>query len=247
MSGARLYRVSALVVRQRGLGEADRIVVLLTPERGKISAVAKGARRARSKLASGTQLFCHARMQLAAGRSLEVVTQAQAIHMFYHLREDLARFTHACYASELVDALTEERHPDSAVFQLLLDTLRGLDSGGDPVTLARALELNLLTHLGFGPELHTCVCCGLEIEGGETGFSVPQGGAVCGRCLRARAGAPLTPEALRAMWELLALPAAELARRRLKASVQQELERLLRAYVDYQLERPLRSAAFLRR
>lgn len=247
MKVARLYRVSALVIRQRNLGEADRILTLLTRERGKLSAVAKGVKRPRSKLAAGLQLFSHASVQLAAGRSLEIITQVQPVSLFYHLREDLGRYAHASYISELADGLTEEQHTDPSVFELLLATLTALDSGGDPATLVRGFELKLLTHLGYGPELDACVVCGLEIEGGEVGFSAAEGGVVCRRCVGARGAGPLAPPALRAMRDLLAAAPGQLVGRRLTSAVASQLERVMRAYVDYRVERPLQSAGLLPR
>lgn len=245
VSRARLYRVTSILIRQRNLREADRIVTLLTRERGKLSAVAKGVRRPRSKLAGGLQLFSHARVQLAAGRSLEVVTQVEPQDTFYHLREDVARYNHACYTCEMVDVLIEEHHADSRTFDLLLATLGGLDEGGDPATLVRGFELKLLTGLGYGPELDTCVSCGAGISAARAGFSAAQGGVVCGRCLRAQGAAALPPTVLEAMKELLRLPPQELAKRRLSKPVREKLNPLLRAFVDYRLERPLKSAAFL--
>ena len=242
----RLYRVSAVVLRQRDLGETDRIVILYTRERGKLSAVAKGIKRPRSKLAGSLQLFSHAKVQLAAGRSLEVVTQAQAADIFYKLRGDMPRYAHASYAAELLDALTDEGLPDAALFDLLAETLGGLDVGGDPATLIRAFELKLLDHLGYGVELEVCVGCGAKIGAGGQGFSVAHGGVICRKCADAQGGAPLSAMALQALRELLALPLAELGKKRLSRAAREELERLLRAFVDFRLERPLRSAAFLK-
>jgi len=239
------------VIRQHPLGEADRTVVLYTRERGKLSAIAKGVNKPRSKFAAGLQLLCHARIQLAAGRSLEVVTQVQPLDIYYHLREDWARYTHACYIAELLDALTDEQAPDPACFDLLLATLQALNRGGECATLVRGFELKLLAHLGYGPELNACASCGAhlsgqEVTGSRAGFSAAQGGVVCGRCLRARrGGVPLSKAARRAMGDLMQLPPQELAGRRLRAAVRQELAQVMRAFVDYHLARPLRSASFL--
>src|SRR5574340_225539 len=104
MSRSRLHRVSALLIRQRNYGEADRIIVLLTRERGKVSAIAKGVRRARARLAGALQLFCHAEILLAAGRSLDAIAQAQPVDSFSHLGQDMARYAHASYCCELADA-----------------------------------------------------------------------------------------------------------------------------------------------
>ena len=239
----RLYRVSAVVIRQRELGEADRILVLYTLERGKLSAVAKGIKRPRSKLAGSLQLFSHASVQLAAGRSLEVATQARAIDFHYNLRRDMARYAHASYAAELLDAFTDEALSHPALFELLLSTLGAMDAGADPATLIRAFELKLMARLGYGPELESCVSCSAGVGG--RGFSVSQGGVLCGKCLSTEGGARLSPAGLRALRELSELETEVVAERRLAPAAREELGRLMRAFVDFRVERQLRSAAFL--
>jgi DNA repair protein RecO (recombination protein O) len=241
----RLYRVSAIVIRQRNLGEADRILTLYTRERGKVSAVAKGVRRSRSKLAGSLQLFSLAEVQLAAGRSLEVATQARSLDSFYNLRRDLTCYAHASYTAELLDALTDEGLPDEILFDLLSATIRALDCGADPDTIVRGFELHLLDRLGYGPELDECVSCSAPVRSGAHGFSITQGGVLCLRCIPSLGGAPLSAAGLRALRDLARLPCEELAGRRLSAPVRKELARLLRAFVDFRLERPLRSAVFL--
>ncbi len=245
MDRIRLQRVSSVVIRQRDLGEADRIVVLFTRESGKLGAVAKGVKRPRSKLAGALQLFAHVEALLAAGRTLDVVTQARPVEAFPRLRVDLTRYAYASYVAELLDTLLEERASAPPVFDLLVTVLRGLDGEGDPATLARGFELRLLTALGYGPELFTCVSCGTEVEGGRAGFSTAEGGIVCERCQRAMGVGTLSPTGLQAMRDLLQMPEEELARRRLSRAASEELARVLRAFVDYHLPRPLHSTAFL--
>ncbi len=242
----RLYRVSSVVLRQRDLGEADRVLVLYTRERGKLSAVAKGVRRPRSKLAGSLQLFSHSSLQLAAGRSLEVVTQARVLDSFYGLRADMARLAHASYAAELLDALTDEGSPDPVLFELIASTLAGLNASGDAPTLIRGFEIKLLTRLGYGPELDGCISCGAAVIDREHGFSVAQGGVLCGRCARTAGAGRLSPAGLRALRELRQLSTEAVAQRRLSASTRDEVERLMRSFVDSHLDRELRSAAFLK-
>jgi len=247
MSRSRLYRVSGVIIRQRNLGEADRVIVLLTRERGKLSGVARGVRRPRSKLAGSLQLFCHGRFLLAAGRSLDIITQVQLADAFSGLGSDLSRLSHASYVCELVDVLTEEGAPDEAIYDLVIAALHALNEGGDPATVVRVFELKLLTHLGYGPEVYTCVSCGAEVEGGEPGFSAQEGGILCHRCRQAQGVAVIPAGVVRAMRDMIELPMEGLAKRRLTAAVGQEMERVMRAYVDYRLARPLKSAEFLGR
>jgi DNA repair protein RecO (recombination protein O) len=241
----RLYRVTAVVIRQRDLGEADRIVVLYSQEQGKLSAVAKGIKRPRSKMAGGLQLFTHAHLQIAAGRTLGVITQVRPIDQCYSLRTDLPRYAHASYAAELLDVLTEDESPDPVLYELLVGTLKALDEEGDPSTVIRGFELKLLAQLGYAPELESCVACATVVEGGRIGFATAEGGIACARCARELGVGDLSPTALQAMRDLLHLPTAELGRRRLSRPAREELARVLRTYVDYHLPRRLHSTAFL--
>lgn len=245
MRRTRLYRVDAVVLRQRDLAEADRILVLYTRQRGKLSAVARGIRRSRSRLGGSLQLFSYASVQLAVGRSLEVITQAGAVDLYYRLRQDVQRYAHASYVAELLDTLIDDGLSDENLFDLLTGTLRGMDAGGEPATLTRCFEVKLLSRLGYGPELDVCVGCGEPPGAGTTGFSVVQGGIVCERCVGQQGALRLSRAAHRAMRDLREIDIDEIAARRLSSAVQGELASLLRSFVDSHLERPLRSTSFL--
>ncbi|UCH33631.1 MAG: DNA repair protein RecO [Armatimonadota bacterium] len=246
MPRPRLYRVSALVLRQRDLGETDRILALLTRERGKVVAVAKGARRPRSKLAAGAQLFCCSNLQLAAGANLDIVTQCQVREPFYGLREDLTRLSYASYFADLVDSFVEEQDGSQQLFDLLYAALAQAEHSDQLELLARVFELRLLNALGYAPELGACIRCGEELGDDWVGFSPALGGAICRRCAEAEqnwrrlsAGALRTARICVNAWPGL------LPRVRLTRVVAAELAVALRSYVDYYLGRRMRSASFL--
>jgi len=246
MPRPRLYRVCALVLRQRDLGETDRILTLLTQERGKVRAVAKGVRRSRSKLAPGTQLFCCSDLQLAAGANLDIVTQCQVRSAFYGLREDLARLTYASYFADLVDSFTEEHDGSGALFDMLCAALAQAERGERLELLARVFELRLMGALGYAPELGACIRCGEEIKQEWVGFSPAQGGIICARCAAAEqgwwrisAGTLRTARICAKAWPGL------LPRVRLTKAAGAELAGAMRAYIEYYLGRRMRSAAFL--
>ena len=157
---ARTYRTEAIIVRRTDFGEADRIVTLYTASYGKVRAVARGARRPRSKLGGSLELFSHTEAQLARGRDLDIITQAEIVRAYHHLRDDLWRTSLACYAAELVDRLNEVQQPNPPLFALLLDTLGYLDEGGPAEALVmRRFETQLLGLLGYLPELYHCTAC----------------------------------------------------------------------------------------
>lgn len=247
MADLRLYRTTGIVLRQRDLGEADRIVTLFTREQGKVSAVARGVKRANSKLAAGSQLFCHATMQIAAGRSLDVLTQCQVLDSFYELRADLERIAYASYFCELVDGLVEERSASERIFTLLLEALRQLPQVTDPRLLARVLELRLLAILGYSPRLANCMQCNrLPGEGETVGLSPSLGGLVCADCVRGSGPtSPLSPAALRAARICLQASTAILPTVELDEKSAVQLERACRRFIEYHLDRQVRSARFI--
>src|SRR5262245_52113448 len=136
----RIYRTEGVVLRRQDLGEADRIITLYSPTHGKLRAVAKGARRPKSRVGGHVELFTHVNVLVAQGRNLDIISQAEAMRPFGAIRDDLWRATYACYCAELVDRLTEERLENRAVFDLLLQELSYLDGAERPAE--RGAELS---------------------------------------------------------------------------------------------------------
>lgn len=243
MSEIRLYRVSGVVLRHRDLGEADRLVRLFTPERGKLSAVARGAKRPKSKLAAAVQPFTHSRLQIAVGRSIDVITQAQLVDSHYALRKDLSRLAYANHLSELVDGFLEERQRSPRAFDLYLSALKRLAAGEPPDLVARSFELVLLPLLGFGPQWELCASCGRSAAEDTAALS-PAMGVLCSRCRGADPGARVLSTECACLAQALADP------RRSEppsapAHVRRQLERAMCGLLEFHLDRPLRSARFI--
>lgn len=199
MSASRVYATDAIVLRRGRFGEHGVLLTLFTPEHGKVSAVAKGVHRPASKMAGHLEPLVNVRLFLAHGRNLDVVTQAQVIHPFGVLRDDLYRTAAAWYAVELVDRLSESHQENRALYDLLLGLLKRLDSDASPDVLLRFFEMRLLAYLGYRPALWRCVQCGTAVEGGSALFSPGNGGVHCGEC------ASSAPDLLRLSGEALGL------------------------------------------
>ncbi|HEY7350136.1 MAG TPA: DNA repair protein RecO [Ktedonobacterales bacterium] len=127
MRRPRIYTTDALILKRMDYGEADRILTLFTPGRGKIKAIAKGARRTTSRIAGHVELFTRSQLQLAAGRDLEIITQGESQERFPHLRAGLWHATTAYYLAELIDKFTEEHNEYADLYTLLIESLRRLD------------------------------------------------------------------------------------------------------------------------
>src|SRR5690625_1080684 len=151
-----LFKTEGIVLRTRDLGEADKILIIYTKEHGKLSAVARGARRSRSRLLAPSQLFSHSKYLFYKGRSLHSVSQAELANSFRPLREDISRLAYASYLAELLDVFISESEPNAELFRNGLEGFT-LMAGADDLELAsRWFEMNLLAHLGYRPELHYC-------------------------------------------------------------------------------------------
>ncbi|MBI4337564.1 MAG: DNA repair protein RecO [Chloroflexi bacterium] len=242
----RLFKVEAVVLKQYPLGEADRLLVLYTPELGKLRAVAKGARRPSSKLGGHVEPLVHTRLLLARGGSLDVVSQAEAVHAFPGLREDLGRLAQALYCAELVDAFTPDEQASPPLFGLLVEALATMEEGAEAVFL-HCFELRLLALAGYQPQLRHCAECEGPIEPGQHWLSYRAGGVLCPRCAQGVSPppAPVSLNALKSLRYLQEQPYGRAQRLRLGPEVGAEVRGLLRGYIRYLLEKDLKSTEFL--
>lgn len=245
---ARLYKTEAIVLRTMDLGEADRVLTVLTPRLGKLRVIAKGVRRPRSRIGGGLQPFSDVQLVLAVGRTFDVVTSSSLEDPHLGLRNDLHSTAAAWYVVELADRFCEGAADSHEAFRLLAQALSALDAGPDVAreVVARWFELALLDAMGFRPELGQCLECGAEIEPEGNAYSPAGGGAVCPSCAHAAHGArPISMDALKVLRHLQRSPLAGILRLRMAPALHREVERLLHATVSAVLERELRSRDFL--
>ncbi len=246
MPRPRAYKTEAIVLKHQPLGEADRLLTILTPSYGKLRVVAKGARRPKSKVAGHVEPLTRSALLLSQGQNLDVVSQAQAIESYPRLRSDLWLASCAMYLAELTDAFATEATEHYAVYQLLQTTLDWLEQGGPVGLVLRHYEVTLLGLVGYRPELHHCVECRRPIEPGQHVFSAPAGGIVCPACRGSvRQVRLLSLNALKVLRLLERGDRAAMERLRLSNELEGEVEQTLRQYVWYHLEREMKSAAFL--
>ena len=238
----RLYQTDAVILTRRDLNEADRILTIYTPHRGRYSVIAKGMRRPASRLGPHLELLARARLMLSKGRDLDVVTGAETLKPHLRLRTDLDAYGHACHAVELLLRLTEERQENEAVFDLLTGTLRLLDDGVDPFAVTRHFELGLFTLLGFKPELYRCLGCEEPLEAVPNALSSRLGGMLCPRCRSIDAGAfPLSVNAQKYLRALDRSGLAAVARLTVTPDLRNELEGAFAGYVRHIAERDIQS------
>jgi len=240
-----LYRDEAIVLRTHKLGEADRIITLLTRSHGRIRAVAKGVRRTTSRWGSRLEPFTHVDLQLAEGRSLDVITQAETLTPFHsRLGLDYDRYTAGTVMLETADRLvTEEKQPALQHFLLLVGGLRTMTTEARrPGPVLDSYLLRSLAVAGYAPSFGSCARCGKA--GPHRSFSPAAGGVLCGDC-RLPGSANPAAETVALLGSLLAgdWPAVEAADPR---HVRQA-SGLVAAYLSWHLERGLRSMEYVER
>jgi DNA repair protein RecO (recombination protein O) len=242
----RVYSTPAIVLRQRKLGDADKILTLYTASFGKVDAVAKGVRKTRSRTAGHVEPLTHATFQLAKGKTLDIVTQVETIESLQALRDDLERMSRAVYACELLDKFTETHEANFELYRLLLDTLRCLASRDDIDLAVRFYEMSLLDAMGYRPELEECVTCRARLASVTNYWTVAGGGVVCPACRTEEAAArPISANAVKLLRLLLHGRFSDVARVTIGGELGDELERAMLEYVRWVLERDVRSAAFI--
>jgi len=240
-----LYRDEGVVLRAQKLGEADRIVTLLTREHGKVRAVGKGVRRTSSRFGARLEPFMYVDLQLHVGRSLDVVTQAETLGAFARpISDDYALYTVGAVMLETAErVVADEREPSVQQFWLLVGALRALsERRQDPGLLLDSYLVRSLAVAGWAPSFTRCGRCGEP--GPHRAFSVAHGGAVCSSCRPPGSPAP-APETFVLLAALLEgdWPTATDADPRTR----REASGLVAAYSQYHLERSLRALRMVER
>ena len=245
----RSFRVEAVVLRHHDYGEADRLLTLYTRQLGKTRVLAKGARKIASRKAGHIEPFTQVKLQLARGRDMLLVTQADTVDAYLPLRENLILTSQASYVLELLDRFTYVDDTENpSTFRLLTDTLTRLASNDDPWLVIRYYEMRLLDYLGFRPQLINCVNCGREIKAEDQFFSFRAGGVICPRCGQGLPQLkPIAVETLKYLRHFQRSNYRDSSRARPNSEVQKEAEDLMQGYFTYLLERELNTPGFLKK
>ena len=240
-----LYRDQAVVIRTQKLGEADRIITMLTRDHGRIRGVAKGVRRTKSKFGARLEPGSHIDVQLFVGKTFDTVTQVEAIENFGDaVARDYRRWTISSAILETAERFTsQEREPALQEYQLVVGGLRALaEDRHDPSLILDAFLLRSLALGGYAPSMTICSRC--EKPGPHRYFSLVGGGSVCSDC-RPSAFATPAPETLELMTALLGGDCAEADAS--EGKYRREASGLIAAYLQWHLERGLRSLPLVER
>ena len=241
------YTTDAVVLRISNLGEADRIVTLIAPVHGLIRGVAKSARKPNSKLGGHLDLFRHVIVSVRETRSLHGLSQVSTVNGFRGLRDNLQRFSHAAYVSELSERFSVESGANRPLFQLLINVLESLETTTNQEMTVRFFEMRLLQLNGFAPELSRCVETGVELEPNNHLYSPDRGGLIHNN-YQPSGEIALLPASLNTIKLLRFLSKTDITQAgklKAKESDIRQLSRILREQIHHVLDRRLRSEPFM--
>lgn len=239
-----------LILRGRDYNETDRLLVVFGREMGKIPCIARGVRRANSRLKAGTQLFSYSTLTFAAPKGgLNLITQSEAKNVHAEIRADLTKIAVASYISEILDSVLPEGKPQNELFVLTESMLSLLSAGAEPFLVLSCFRVRLLTLLGFRLSFDNCALCGKQAAVYVP--SPPRGGLLCPVCAaklgdKAKQGAESRRLSAGAARLLVGLSEWDLRRifsLRISPTMQGEVDAVLAAYLDFYIGSPAKTAA----
>lgn len=235
-----VYKTEAIVIRRTNLGEADRLVTLYARDHGKVAAVAKGARKPKSRFAGRLELFTHLRALMAVGKSLDVVSQIEVLEPFTAVRGDLSRLGYASFIAEVTDRATADREPAPEIFRALRAALT-LVAGGDAEMAGLWFAARILGLIGYAPVVGRCAVCGRLIAG-SAAYSYALGGTLCEADRQRDPQAPTVSAAtLKSVAFLQEAGAEKLPRLSLDGRLRTDVTGVLHRSLEYRLETRLKS------
>lgn len=242
---SQLITVTGMILSVSPIGEYDKRVVILTKEKGKLSAFAKGARRPNSPLAGVTAPCAFGTFMLYEGRSSHTIHSAEISNYFAELRTDVEAAYYAFYFLEFADYYTRESNDEREMLKLLYQTMRVLTKRVIPLPLVRYIfELKAVCVNGEGPEVFQCTTCGNRER--PCVFSVKKGGLVCGECGRdVYDGMRLNTSTLYAMQYVAGASIEKLYTFTLSEEVLKEFGKVMERYLDVYVEKRFKSLEIL--
>lgn len=235
------YKTLGIILKRTNLGEADRIITILTDKFGKIRVVAKGVRKTLSRMAGHLEPFCLSRLELVEGKNLDIITGAQMEKCFLNLRSNLEKTNASFYFTEVIDKMVEEREPHPEIYHLLENTLVHINDIMEPL-LKPYFEINFLSEMGFCPELYHCLSCKEKISCSDNNFDFTHGGLVCGNC---NSGKKVSDNAIKLMRLFLSRRFEQIKKFDVDEILIKEVQQVCSQYLRHLYQKDFKSERFL--
>ncbi|MBQ2938359.1 MAG: DNA repair protein RecO [Clostridia bacterium] len=230
-------KLNGIVIAENNMGDYDKMLTILTPNYGKISCVAKGARRPQSALLAGTQLFCFGEYLVYKGTNTYHINSCETIEIFYNLRTDLDKLKYAIHINKIIQDVTEENENCYRILQLFLNTLYMIsETDKDKDFILSVFKFRLLCILGFSPRTLKCTSC--KQENVLTKFSIRDNGFKCEACARQdKSSIDMSESTKSAIKYTISAPPKKLFSFNLKDEGLEEFKLITKIYFNEKLEK----------
>ncbi|PAV29035.1 DNA repair protein RecO [Virgibacillus profundi] len=175
-----LEKINGIIIKTKDYGETHKIVTIFSKKLGKFTALARGAKKPKSRMAAVTQPFIYGEFFAYVNSGLSTIQQGEVIHSFRGIREDIIKTAYTAYITELTDKLIDSKSPDIYLYDQLYQTMSWISDNEDADIPIIMYELKLFKKGGFAPTVDRCTKCGSKEA--PFAFSIAEGGLLCNRC-----------------------------------------------------------------
>ena len=230
-------KVNGIVIAENNMGDFDKMLTILTPNLGKIGCSAKGSRRPKSLLLSGTQFLCFGEYMLFKGSEHYTMNSCETIEMFYNIRTDLDKLTYASYITKIINDVTTENQNSFNTLKLFLNTLYMIsETDKDLDFITAVFKLRMLKILGFAPNIKECSCC--KTKENLTHFSIIDNGFKCSNCSKQDTGSiSMSNPTMNAIKYIMSADSKKIFSFELSENCQKELVLISNIYLNEKLEK----------
>ncbi len=244
-----LYKTEGIVLKSMEYQEADKIVTIYTKDYGKITAIAKGVRKTKSKFGSSLEILTYSTFLFYKGKNLDIVSQTEILESFFSTSKEVIKFAFAANCVEVVNKLTEDREINIVLFNLLKEALHYLRESNDPKLLTLSFKWQTISILGYRPSLNHCCRCNKSVEDQkEMYLNIKEGGLVCNNCI-----AKDKEECVKAslyfnklVRKILITPLSTISSATIPDKKRKELEKITDLYIAYHSEKSFKTDRFLK-
>ncbi|MGD9676824.1 MAG: DNA repair protein RecO [Vulcanibacillus sp.] len=240
-----LIKTEGIVIKAMDYDEGSKIITLLTKDKGKVSIVAKGAKKTKSRLNASTQVFCYGEYIYYLGNqsTMGTLNQADILLNFVDIYHDISKTSYSAYLIELVDKLTDQNDPNQYLFEQLLLSLININAGKDDEIITRIFEMKLFQIFGYRPHLQSCAICKKEDD--LVAFSVSNGGLICNNHKSINPVILLEPNTIKLLRLFEKMDIKNLGTISVGHSTKTQLKLVAEAFYDEYIGIPLKSRNFL--
>jgi len=244
-----LYKTEGIVLKSMEYEDADKIVTIYTKNYGKITAIAKGVRKIKSKFGSSLEILTHSIFLIYKGRNIDIVSQAEILESFFSTSKNVIKFAFAANCVEIVNRLTEEREINIDLFNLLREVLHGLRRANDPKLLTLSFKWQTISMLGYRPSLNHCCRCNKIVEDQkEMHFNIKEGGLLCNNCIAEDKDESIKISLyfVKLLRKILITHLSTISKATIPDNKMKELEKITNIYIGYHSEKSFKTDRFLK-